>query len=137
MSSNTRSTNNTGGLTAQSTVTGKQEYLKSINGALLASTEGGGLPSTFTTGQVKIAVTGTAVQLSGTSVPLLNGVIIIANQNNTASITIGGSGVTNTVDGTGNGTVVTANSAVSIAVSDLDVLYVNGTAGDWITWIGS
>lgn len=94
-------------------------------------------PSTFSTGQKKVAVTGTAVRLSASSVPLVNGVTIQANPNNAAALTIGGSGVTNTVDGTGNGKVLGPGQAWSFAVSDLNLLYINGTAGDWVDWSGN
>ena len=131
------SPNNREALSAISSVTGKQEYLQSINGALIASTEGGGLPSAITTGQQKIAVTGTAVQVIAASTALVNGVIITANLNNAAVVTVGSSSVTNTADGTGNGKVLQPGESTSVAVSDLNLLYVNGTAGDWISWIGS
>ncbi|MHC5536676.1 hypothetical protein ACYOEI_00195 [Singulisphaera rosea] len=87
------------------------------------------------TGQAIIAVTGTAVQLP--SHALINGVIVTAHGTNAASITIGGSSVTNTLTGSGNGVELAAGASVSAAVSNTNQLWVNGTAGDWISFIGS
>ena len=86
-------------------------------------------------GQAKIVVTGTAVQL-GTNT-LLNGVIITAASANVATITIGTSAVTNTVDGTGNGYILAAGASISFAVNNTNVLYINGTAEDIISFSGS
>lgn len=86
-------------------------------------------------GQAKIAVTGTAVQLASHS--LTNGVIITAKSTNAAPITIGISTVTNTVDGTGSGYILEAGAAVSFAVSNTNDLYINGTAGDIVSFAGS
>lgn len=85
--------------------------------------------------QKKIAVTGTAVQLQSNT--LVNGVIITAYSGNTNPITIGGSGVTNTFDGTGNGYILEAGSSVSFGVTNTNVLYINGTSGDYISFAGS
>jgi hypothetical protein len=94
------------------------------------------IPTSFKTGQAKIAVTGTAVQLGSNT--LTQGVLISALSTNTASITIGtSSGVTNTVDGTGNGSILTAGSTKSIAATNTNLVWINGTAGDIISFIGS
>ena len=85
--------------------------------------------------QAKISVTGTRVQL-GSNV-LSNGVIITALSTNTAKMTVGGSAVTNTVDGTGNGYILEAGSSSSFAVSNTNALYINGTAGDIVSYAGS
>jgi hypothetical protein len=85
-------------------------------------------------GQSKIAVTGTAVQLGSNT--LTNGVIITALSTNTAAITIGGASVTNTINGTGNGYILEAGASVSIAATNTNVLYINGTSGDIISFIG-
>jgi hypothetical protein len=86
-------------------------------------------------GQAKIAVTGTAVQLSNQTTP--NGVILTAKSTNVAVITVGASGVTNTVDGTGNGYLLEQGCSVSAAVANVNDLYINGTAGDIVSWMGS
>lgn len=89
-------------------------------------------------GQAKIAVTSTAVRLNGgTSQPLTNGIIISAPSGNVAPILIGGSGVTNTADGTGNGYVLAPGASISFAVNNTNVLYINGSSGDYVSWAGS
>lgn len=94
-----------------------------------------GLPTGPITGQAVIASTGTAVQLGSNL--LTQGVIISAKTGNAAAITIGGLGVTNTVDGTGNGVIVPAGASLSYAGTNTNQLYVNGTSGDIISFIGS
>jgi len=84
-------------------------------------------------GQAKIAVTGTAVQLGSNT--LENGVIITALSTNTGIIKIGGSGVTNVSDGTGNSYLLEAGASISVAVTNTNVLYINGTAGDIISFM--
>lgn len=94
------------------------------------------IPASFKTGQARIAVTGTAVQLGSNT--LTQGVLISALSTNTASITIGtSSGLTNIVDGTGNGSILTAGSTRSIAATNTNLVWINGTAGDIISFIGS
>lgn len=94
------------------------------------------IPSAFKTGQAKVAVTGTAVQLGSNT--LTQGVLISALSTNTASITIGtSSSVTNTIDGTGNGAILPAGSTKSIAATNTNLIWINGTAGDIISFIGS
>jgi len=90
-------------------------------------------------GQVKIALTGTAVQVSPTSYILQNGVIVAAALgNNATGGTIGLSGLTNTVDGTGNGSILSPGQPTSIGSGvNINSIYVNGTAGDIFTFIGS
>ena len=86
-------------------------------------------------GQAKVAVTGTAVQLGSNA--LSNGVIITAPSSNAAKMTVGGSGVTNTVTGAGNGYILEAGASASFAVSNTNVLYINGTANDMVSFAGS
>ena len=94
------------------------------------------IPSSFKTGQAKIAVTGTAVQLGSNT--LTQGVLISAKASNAADITIGtSSGLTNTTDGTGNGLIVPAGSTKSVAATNTNLIYINGTAGDIVSFIGS
>ena len=82
-------------------------------------------------GQAVIAVTGTAVAL-GASVTLPAGTVLVTSLtgNNAAHGTVGGSGVNNTKDGTGNGYILEAGKSVVINADDLADVYVNGTAGD-------
>ena len=86
-------------------------------------------------GQVKVAITGTAVQFGSNT--LLNGVIVTAASGNAAAVTLGGSTVTNTVDGTGNGYVLAAGASVSFALDNTNRIYVNGTANDFISFAAS
>jgi hypothetical protein len=94
------------------------------------------LPTTINTGQVKIAVTGTAVQLQSNA--LVNGLIIKSiSSNNAANQTVGASTVTNTTDGTGNGYILFPGEAASFGVSNSNAVWVNGTIGDIFTWEGN
>ena len=87
------------------------------------------------TGQAVIAVTGTAVRLSATSVPLPGGgVLLWADSGNSAAMTAGGAGVTNAVDGTGNGVVIPAGEQRVVFAADLRDVYVNGTATDHLSY---
>lgn len=132
-------------LTVDGHVDGLETLVTALN-ALLTSgntvrsnilTAIGGVTATPVTGQKKVAVTGTAVQLIASSTPLVNGAQVQANPNNTAAVTIGLSGVTNTVDGTGDGKVLQPGQAWAFAITNLNLLYVNGTAGDWVDWSGN
>lgn len=87
------------------------------------------------TGQAVIAVTGTAVRLIVASVPLPGGsVFLTARPTNTASMTVGGAAVTNATDGTGAGLILAAGSNAVVFADDLNKVYVNGTAGDIMSW---
>lgn len=86
-------------------------------------------------GQAKIAVSGTAVQLGSNATP--NGVVVTALSSNGASITVGGSGVTNTVDGTGNGYIIEPGGSGAFAVTNTNALYINGFIGDIVSFAGS
>jgi hypothetical protein len=80
-------------------------------------------------GQIKIAVTNTAVALP--SNVLVNGIVIKAKSTNAvAGAFIGGAGVTTTDDGTGNGYKIVPGEAMSFAVPNSNAIYVNGTAND-------
>lgn len=97
------------------------------------NTNTGILSTTPLNGQTKM--TGSAVQL-GSNI-LLNGVIVTAKSTNAAPIVIGGSGVTATVDGTGNGYILEAGASVSWAVTNTNVLYAIGTSADVLSFAGS
>lgn len=92
-----------------------------------------GASTAFFTNQVKVAVTGTAVQFGSNSVN--NGAIITANKNNVEKVTLGGSGVTNTVDGTGNGLVLDPGGSISIGINNTNLIYLNGSADDWVSFV--
>lgn len=86
-------------------------------------------------GQKAIAVTGTAVALAASATPLPTAsVLVYALTGNAAAITVGGSGVTNTVDGSGNGYILEAGQSIVIMADDLADVYVNGTAGDIVAF---
>jgi hypothetical protein len=85
------------------------------------------------TGQVKIAVTGVAVQLPD---KITTNGIEITNCGTTA-ILWGGADVTNVADGTGNGYVLAAGATASTATDNANRIWVNGTAGGWISFLGS
>lgn len=94
------------------------------------------LPSVIITGQVKIAVTGTAVQLASNSLSV--GLIVKSKSTNNAALqTTGASTVTFTIDGTGNGYILEPGEAASFAVNNSNVIWVNGTAGDIFSYEGS
>lgn len=88
-------------------------------------------PTTIANGQTNIAVTNTAVQLAS-NVLGLGMVTIYADATNAANVVIGASGVT-----TGTGLILGAGKAAVVAASNTNLLYVNGTAGDGISWIAS
>lgn len=93
--------------------------------------------STFFTGQKKIAVTGTSVQL-GTNVVLQNGVTVKASKNNTAAMYLGpSSSVANTGTGTGNGFELQPGDSVSMAITNLNSVYVNGAANDFCSYLAN
>lgn len=95
-------------------------------------------PATIKTGQAVIVVTGTAVPLSAASVPLVNGLIIKSRAlNNPAGATIGPAGVTNATNGAGNGYILDPGEPGSFGVTNANVVYVNGTAGDVFSWEGN
>ena len=86
-------------------------------------------------GQAVIAVTGTAVRLIAASVPLPGGsVFLTALPTNTVSMTVGGAGVTNAIDGTGAGLILAAGNNAVVFTDNANKVYVNGTAGDIVSW---
>jgi hypothetical protein len=98
----------------------------------------GSLVSSPSVGQAVIASTGTAVQLNGgTSQTLTNGIVVSAANTNVAPISIGNSGVNNTANGSGNGYLLTPGASISFAAANTNELYINGTAGDFVSWAGS
>ena len=92
-------------------------------------------PAAPVSGQIKIAVTGTRIQLPGNV--LVKGVIITAKSTNVNAIYVGSNTVNNVGDGTGLGYILEPGASVSAAVGNTNNLYVNGTAGDIISFIGS
>lgn len=123
------------GLSAQSTITGKQENVTSTGGILNTSGGGGGGGSGTNTNIYGNQTTSntTAVQLSATSHALSNGLIIQALSTNVASVFIGASAVT-----TSTGFELQPGQATSIAVSNQNLPYVIGSnSTDGVCWIGN
>ena len=87
-------------------------------------------------GQVTIAVTGTALRLVADSLPLPGGSVLLwADTNNAAAMTAGKTGLGNEADGTGDGVVIpTSGIAILVFADDLRDVWVNGTAGDWLSY---
>lgn len=98
-------------------------------------TVAGPAPSAITSGQAKVAVTNTAVCLSAAA--LVNGLVIKALAANAAAITIGGTGVNSTTDGTGNGYVLAPGEAMSFAVDNASRVCINGASGAGVSYAGN
>lgn len=94
----------------------------------ISSTTNPTLPTTGFTNQV--TTNGTAVQFGTNTLSV--GVIVQALSTNVASIYIGFSGVT-----TATGYELQPGQATSTAIDNTNKLYVIGTSGDKICWIGS
>ena len=108
------------------------------NGNVCVNTGGGSsgpAPAAIYSNQALIATPGTAVQLP--SQTFQNGVVITALPTNTGNMTIGGSSVTSVTNGTGNGYVLTPGQSISYAISNLNLIYINGTAGNGVSWTGN
>ena len=121
---------------------GKTNYVTmDVNGNQCGNSSGGGgggTNSTIVSGQAILSVTGTAQQFQSASATLTNGLLFCASpKNNSAGITVGGSGVTNTVSGSGNGQILLPGQCSSLAISNANLLYFNGTANDFISYLGN
>src|SRR5579875_936932 len=109
----------------------------SLNVDITGGSGGGGSVGTATyISQVKVATTGTAVPLASSSTTLTQGVVVTANSSNVGTIFVGGSGVINTGGGTGNGYLLVAGASVSIPINNLNAVYINGTANDFVSYVG-
>ncbi len=93
---------------------------------------------TWQKGQIKIAATGTAVQLSATSYVLKKGLTITANTlNNSVGGAIGSSSVNNTVDGSGNGDFIFPGQPKFVPPGvNLNTIYLNGVTNDAFSFSG-
>lgn len=94
-------------------------------------------PPTFVTGQAKIAASGTAVNLAANA--LTRSISISSLPSNSAlKQTVGGVGVTNTTDGTGNGAILSPGGSMSIDLTgNSNQIWVNGQTGDIFTFTGN
>jgi hypothetical protein len=85
-----------------------------------------------TNGQKLVAVTNTAIKLTANPTQASNGVVIHALAGNSTTIVVGNSGVT-----TSNGLVLAAGDAVTVGAGDVSSIYINGTAGDGVSWLAN
>jgi hypothetical protein len=96
----------------------------------------------FQAGQAVIASTGVAVNL-GNHGGLINGILLKAcngpspEHTNVNAIYYGGSSVTTTGNGVGNGDSIGPGERTSIAVNNSNAVWINGTAGDCVTYSGN
>lgn len=89
----------------------------------------GALPGTLRNGQQTVTTSAVALPAGA----LTQGVILESLSTNTVSIFIGNSSVT-----TSNGTELTPGSSVSVAVNNINLIYVIcASSSPIITWIGS
>ena len=93
------------------------------------------VPGAIVTGQIRIATTGTAVQLPANT--LVNGIALKARAGNVANGLVGPAGVNVTYDGTGAGFPVEPGGTASFAVGNSNAVWVNGTAGDVFSFEGN
>lgn len=96
---------------------------------------GGVTPTAVISGQIKIAVTGTAVPLPA-NVPG-DSITVVAKETNVAKGFVGGTGVTRTDDGTGNSVGLLPTDSVTIVIDDSSKIAVNGSANDIFYYFGS
>lgn len=89
--------------------------------------------STVSIGRAQIAVTGTAVQISTSSVACRS-VVVTALPVNVLQMFVGDSSVNRTT-GSENGLVLQPNEKVGIDVANVNELYINGQAGDVVTYL--
>jgi hypothetical protein len=91
---------------------------------------------TPTQGQAKIATGGTAVQLTSSSTPLAQGIVVQALKANTAAVYVGPSGVTDAGDGTGVGWELQPGQCSPVLpYSNADAVYINAaTVGSAVCW---
>jgi hypothetical protein len=90
-------------------------------------------------GQQKVATASTAVQLTSTSTPLAQGVVVQALKANTDQVYVGLAGVTTTHDGTGNGWELQPGQCSPVIQADnANLVYINSaTAGSAVCWTGA
>ena len=115
-----------------------------------AMAQAGGNPPTanyLKTGQVVIVVTGTAVQFTKNA-GLTNGVLVCAfggwssssspaQHVNTNDVSVGSSSVGNACDGSGTGDCIAPGSCHGYGVNDSSLLWLNGVAGDGVSFSGN
>lgn len=93
------------------------------------------VPGTFTpggNGATAVAVTGTAVALRATTPCSV--VLIKAHRANGATLYLGTSTVTDDTDPATGGFQIDPGDMVAVSTNDLAAVYVNGTAGDGVSY---
>jgi hypothetical protein len=68
---------------------------------------------------------------------LANGIVVVAPSSNAATIYVGGAAVANTGTGNGNGIALEPGRSFSAQITSPSLLYINGTAGDWVSYAGN
>ncbi len=124
-------------IAAQSTITGKAEYLYSTNHILNTTGGGGGggnPPTAVLNGGVAIAVTSTAVAIASSTT--CQAVVVTANSTNLANIFVGNSTVTNDYNAPTSGSELQPGQSMGIAIDNLSKVFINGTAGDGCSFVG-
>lgn len=106
----------------------------STTGAIFVEDVSEPTPVVIVNGGKTIAVTGTAVVIAlSTS---CQAVLVVANSDNTDSVFVGNSTVTNDYDTATSGYELQPGATVGIAINNLNKVYVNGTAADGVSYIG-
>lgn len=93
-------------------------------------------PGAFSTGgqgRKAVAVTGTAIALSATSVACSK-VMLFASTDNANPLYVGFSGV-NAGAGTQTGALLLQGGGLELEVTDLNLIFINGSAGDVVTYL--
>ena len=119
-------------LPATNTVVDNTVIVLNADGTVASFGPGGDATAPYADQQV---VTASAVALATQA--LKNGVAIRAKSTNVGKVFVGGSGVTATDDGTGNGFALQPGDAISIPASTTANTYIIGTANDVVYVIGS
>lgn len=102
-------------------------------GALIEATA---TPTAVVAGQAIVATAGTAVALPANAG--LKGVTIKALSTNTGKITVGPSGVTNAINGTGNGFILNPGDSISLAIDNSNKIFINSdVSGSGVSFGGS
>lgn len=99
--------------------------LEIVNGSVQTS---GNLPAVLYSGQVAAGVEATGLG----SQPLISGVTLTALSTNLSSLFVGPSGVTNLT-----GIELKPGNSLTLAISNLNLVYFAGTAGEKISFIAS
>ena len=111
-----------------------KQLLLTSNGAVVTSIAPINTSATgaLISGQVKIATTGTQVQLPSANVGQF--VVIKALSTNVSNIYLWPTGVTNTWAGTGNGVILEPGDMIPVVVDNLNKIFINWTLNDVVSY---